>query len=243
MLRPSPVPASVRVRPPSSWRNRSNTTSRCSSGMPGPLSAISITARAVSGSTLTSQRTTPYSGVTLKALDSRFTTTRCRWSGSSWAKRRLAGADAERHAAVGRAGLEEGCGLPDVLGEIELGVVEGDAARLELRCVEQVVHVAQQHAALRATTSRSLRSRVAGRRGIEQLLDRGQDQRQRRAQLVADVGKELALQVIELLGPFVQLGQFGVGVLELRLASATSRPGRIPHAAGPRRCAAGGHSR
>ena len=86
--------------------------------------------------------------------------------------------------------------------------------------------MAQQNLGVPGDDLEFLMRGVAGLDGGDQLLHQPQDERQRRAQLVADVGEELALQLVELPGPLVEFGELGVGVLELAAGLGDlTRPG------------------
>ena len=93
-----------------------------------------------------------------------------------------------------------------------------DVSSRSLTWAEQHARVAQDHLEVAAP-------RVVGRQVGLHALGRGEDQGQRRAQLVAHVGEELRLEAVELLGARVEHLELLVGLLE--------RPAGVGHLAGP----------
>ena len=91
--------------------------------------------------------------------------------------------------------------------------------RLELRHVEQVVDVLEQHPRVARDDLRRSRRCVSAHRAVvvDQPLRRAENQRQRRAQLVADVGEELRLDLVELADALEQALQLDVLLRDLPL--------------------------
>ena len=147
---PSPVPPILRVELPSSWWKRSKTSSRRSGSMPGPLSATSrwpavtcLAARPVPQ--LEADRTVGRrelervrQQVQENLLDPHGIDLRLHRTG-----RRPHG---ERHGAVERQRLEVVGHEADQMAEVELRIVEVELGRLDLRGLQEVVDMPQQHA-------------------------------------------------------------------------------------------------
>ena len=107
--------------------------------------------------------------------------------------------DPQRHVALRRQDVEVRGDEADQRGDVGVLELDLELARLELRDVEQVVDVLEQHARVAHDHLRGLalclrRERLGG----QQPLGGTDDEGERRAQLVADVGEELRLDLVEL---------------------------------------------
>ena len=92
--------------------------------------------------------------------------------------------------------------------------------RLELRHVEQIVDVLEQHPRVARDDLRRTRAAAARRHRpvvVDQPLRGTEDQRERRPQLVADVGEELRLDLVELADALEQPLQLDVLLRDLAL--------------------------
>ena len=165
------------------------------------------------------QRTRPPSGTNLKALPSRFMTTRCSLSGSIAATQGPAASTAYsiRRSAANTAKCEarkrtSAATSVSCRSIFSLRASIFDMSRRSLTCLSNI-------RALRATTSPRLAPlRQAHRPGVvDQPLRRAEDERQRRAQLVADVGEKLRLDVVELADALEQPLQLDVLLGDLPL--------------------------
>lgn len=92
-----------------------------------------------------------------------------------------------------------------------------ELSRVEPRQVEKVVHVLEQGRRVAVHDLQLASLRIGEVVGGQQLLGRAEDQRQRRAQLVADVGEQIALELVELPDSVEQALQLGVLARHLRL--------------------------
>ena len=110
--------------------------------MPGPLSATDSAAQPELSRSV--QRMRPPLGVNLNALDSRLRTTRWILSGSTWA----GNFRPELHPSLARQHFEVRSREPHQRDEVGGHVVGPHAAGLQLRHVQQVVHVLEQRAAV-----------------------------------------------------------------------------------------------
>ena len=104
-------------------------------------------------------------------------------------------------------------------GDIRVCQVDFQLLRLDPRHVEQIVHVLQEHAGVASDDLAGLAPLgQAHRPGIvDQTLRRPEDQGKWRAKLVADVGEELRLDLVELANPFEQPLQLDVLLGDLAL--------------------------
>ncbi len=141
-------------------------------------------------------------GVNLNAFDRRLSRTCWTRPGSTCAGTSVLGRhDDEVHVAVHRQRLEAVGHEAHQVGQVELRVLELELGGLDLRRVEQVVDVRQQHARVAQDHLEVPARRVVGRQvGVGQHpFGRGEDQGQGRAELVAHVREELRLEAVELL--------------------------------------------
>ena len=209
-----PVPSCVRVAQPSTWRKRSNTYGRSSAAMPVPVSSTVSTTWSPAASALT--RTFPPPGerervreeVRQDALDLRCV---------DFGRQRRGGVDQERHAAALGARGERRADAAGEGREVGRPTVEVEAAGLQLGEVEELVDEVEQTARV-PLHDRELvaepRIEVAVAPG-ERVLDRPEQERQRRPELVADVGEEPRLEPVHLLQPLRLRLDLGVARLEL----------------------------
>jgi len=100
--------------------------------------------------------------------------------------------------------------------QVDARVLHVHAPRVEPGQVEQVVDALEQRGgiALDHLELAPLRVAEAGAR-VQQLLGRPEDQRQRRAQLMADVGEQVALELVELAHALQQALQLRVLATDL----------------------------
>ena len=119
--------------------------------------------------------------------------------------------------ALGGERIEMGRHPAHQLCQVDVGIRETRLARLELRGVEQVVDVLQQQPRVLHHAPQITRRGLGQRPGAEQPLGGPEDQGERRAQLVAHVGEELALQRVQLLQPPARLGDLLRALVDLRL--------------------------
>ena len=213
MLRPSPVPPLARASELSAWANRSNTRPLKCAGMPGPWSRTmmrTLPSRRSAARTISLPR-----GENLIAFDRRLAppgpADPCRHR-----RRRRRTAQIEPQDEAGS--LRQRAADRDRL--LEQGLdrdrleMERDLAGLELLDVEDVVDEAMQAPAVRVGDVEQFLRLEADMR-VEVVLhqgERGGDRGQRRAQLVADRGDELVLELRRLLGDLpVALGAVALG--------------------------------
>ena len=102
-----------------------------------------------------------------------------------------------------------------MLGDIDLGVVRLYGTGFQSGGIQQVVDVPQQQLGIADDELQIGTCRLVRSDRFQQLARGLQDQHQRGAKLVADVGEELTLEIVELLGTRIQIGQFGIGLLEV----------------------------
>src|SRR6266404_5096723 len=119
--------------------------------------------------------------------------------------------------AVARKAFEVRADLPHQRPQVDVGILQSQTG-LEAGGEQQVVELPLQHARVtQRDRELALRRRVQAAVG-EQFLNRPEHQRDRRAQLVTDVGEELRLQPLQLLGPLVHGAQLAKRRLELDAA-------------------------
>jgi hypothetical protein len=115
--------------------------------------------------------------------------------------------------AVARVRLEVTGPQADHRGRVEPRVRELHLTGLELRRVEQIVHVAEEQTRV---ADRGVQIRlVRGGRLLPQSLERTEDERERRAELVADVREEPAPQLVERARLCIEAFELGLRFLEL----------------------------
>ncbi len=112
---------------------------------------------------------------------------------------------------------------PHEMRQVDRAVVELKLGRLERGRIEQIVHVAEQSPGIAQDQLEITPVRVLGRQLGQHTLGRGQDKGERRAQLVADIGDEVRLDAIHLLGTCEEVGQLRVAFLE-----SSSGVGHLP---------------
>ena len=162
----------------------------------------------------------PPFGANLNALPSRFITTRCSFSGSTAATHGLVGVHLESNASLGGEHGEVRREETDQRGDIGVRQLDFQLARLDPRHVEQIVYVLEQHARVARDDlrrPRAARARLIVPSIVDQALRRPEDQRERRPQLVADVGEELRLDLVELADALEQPLQLDVLLRDLAL--------------------------
>ena len=162
----------------------------------------------------------PPSGTNLKALPSRFITTRCSLSGSTAATHGAVGVHGVLDAPIGGEHGEVRGEEADQRGDV--GVLQLDlqlaAPRLRDMSSRSLTCLSSMRA-LRATTCAGFAPLRQAHRPVvvDQPLRGTEDQRQRRAQLVADVGEELRLDLVELADALEQALQLDVLLRDLAL--------------------------
>ncbi len=127
---------------------------------------------------------------------------------------RLRNRDGKGDTALRGQRLEVAGGRPHEIAKVEPRPRQGHAAGLELGRVEQVGDMAVEQARVAQHDFRLvafLRRKVGAGGTALALLERRQNQRERGAQLVADIGEKLALQRVEFQGLLVELGNLVVG--------------------------------
>ena len=192
-------PASGRA-PARSCTNRSKTRGSISGAMPMPVSRTRDARTSLAVALRADRRCGRRVGVYLAALVSRFATTCASRVGSpSTDQARAARRPSGGASRCSSSGLAISIALRDDLGEL-------DAARVRSSILPRVMRETSSRSSTRRTrcsTWRSMTARSLGaRRVAAQLhqLQRGQDRRQRIAQLVAEHREELVLRAVRLLG-------------------------------------------
>ncbi len=202
IARPRPEPPYCRELDPSTWKNGSPSRARCSEGIPMPVSITSMRTagwplRHV-GRYLATIRTAPW-WVNLVALPTRLTSV---WRRCASLAAILSGigvgystvSDRPFPRARMRIKLDHVGDRGDQAAVLRAGDVE--PAGLDLREVQDVVEESQQVLAVAVYDVQVVALRLGDLRRVHQDLGVSQDRRQRRADLMAHVGQELALGAI-----------------------------------------------
>ena len=111
----------------------------------------------------------------------------------------------ERDPALRCRLLEVGGRIADKPGGVDRDIVRLQPAGIEARDIQQIVDMPEQRARVPLNHLERRRPRIGDAGPRQHLLDWAKYQGQRRPQLVADVGKELCLQLVDSLQPIVQL--------------------------------------
>ena len=130
--------------------------------------------------------------------------------GVEFGRHALGRLDHERDAALGGQPVEVTGRASDETNQIDLGVVRRHLAGFELGDVEEVVHVPEKCAGIAGDDLDVPPLGLTERGRGEQLLGRPEHERERGAQLVADVGEELGLEAVEGLDLGVERGKLVV---------------------------------
>jgi hypothetical protein len=99
--------------------------------------------------------------------------------------------------------------------QVDVAPPDGHLPGFELRHVEEVVDAAEEGAGVAEDDLQIPPASIAGSGRGEDLLGRPDDERERRAELVAHVGEEVGLQLIELLRRRIETLELGVGHAQL----------------------------
>ena len=193
-----PEPSWVRDRAPDTRWKRSKRCGTSCSGMPMPVSATLSTAWSRSWSTRTVM---PPSKVNFMAFESRLSTTLAHRSRSTYTGSRSGAASTRRKMPepVG-GGVEHAGQLAGVLREVDRLEARLHPPGLQAGEVEQGVDQLEQPLAVAQDHLDPLALPAADRVLLvgEGVLGRSEQQRQRGAELVADVGEEVGLGLVEL---------------------------------------------